>query len=628
MAGQKDRPRASSGRLLVALATVVAMAGVVAGVVLSATAAGAAPEGSRARAIRAAAVQASAPPLPTVATSGPLGVLDEPPSVINHDKGQSVLYDDGAGQRFSYWSFGDTYVDSATGSDYWVGNTAARTTDLDMGDNVSTWAYDNVDAAGDPHEAFSLPPGYSPDEYRVWGGSMAADAQRQRIVAIYHIVDTAHDSQGYGVAIWTEATDRFEAVPIANPADAARPYVLWPAGGPAFNTGMLLDGGFLYAYGCYSTFRCSLARVPLADPAAVADRAAWRFHTAAGGTGCPAASWSSDLACARPLPSAELSVQGSPQPMLGGAAGMSVAWNDHLGRFLAIYTRPVSNDVVYAVADRPEGPWSAPGLIAQGTASPAGKVNYAGYAHPEYAEEGGRVQYVTYFRNLAGVAAELRVLRVTFDPAASTYQRAATGEAYFGEAGSLRVNAAGPTAVDTSGTQASPGETTARDRHGVVYSQAAAPVGAVAVARVVSQTSVSSQALGGLAMRNSFPLAHNAFFTDGGEGYVALVAAPSGGVSLRWDADGDQDLDSVLPVTPNTAPGQQVWLRLTRLGPITYEGAWSTTSTDGVDGTWTTVGVATVPTALPTQDVGVLAAGPDGGNLNRLDVAGFRVLAA
>jgi hypothetical protein len=108
---------------------------------------------------------------------------------------------------------------------------------------------------------------------------------------------------------------------------------------------------------------------------------------------------------------------------------------------------------------------------------------------------------------------------------------------------------------------------------------------------------------------------------------VALVAAPSGGVSLRWDADGDQDLDSVLPATPN-AVAAPVWLRLTRLGPTTYEGAWSTTSTDGVDGTWTTVGVATVPTALSTQDVGVLAAGPDGSNLNRLEVAGFRVLAA
>lgn len=615
------QPRAVSGGLLAALAVFVTTIGVV----LSAGAdAGITLEAIRGHSAGAAVAQANAPPLPAVETSAPWGVLSEPAVVANHDKGQSVLYDDGAGRRFSYWSFGDTYVDSATKANYVVGNTAARTTDLAMSDNIASWAYDNTDADGDPHEAFPLPPGYAASEYRVWGGSMAADPERQRIVAIYHIVDSAHTSHGYGVAVWTEASDRFEVQPIVNPADPAKPYVLWPGGTPGFNTGMLLDGDFLYAYGCYTAFRCSLARVSVVDVAAVTDRAAWRFYTAAGGDGCGAATWSADVACARPLPSAEVSALGEPLAMLGGAAGMSVAWNAYLGRFLATYTRPLGNDVLYAVAERPEGPWSAPGLIAQGTAAASGVINYAGYAHPEYAEQNGKVQYVTYFRDLPGPNAELRLLRVELSTATTAYQRYASCETYFAESGTVRVNAVGPTALDATGAQPTSTETQPVDRHGVVYLPGAGQVGAVAVVRVESQSSWTSTAVGGLVARNSIPLAHNGIFTTSGQGYVALLVAPGGGVTLRWDADGDQDLDTALPAMPNGVV-PPVWLRLTRLGATTFEGAWSTTSTDGTDGTWTVVGVATVPTAAARQDVGMLAAGPDAASFNRPVFAGFRV---
>jgi hypothetical protein len=573
----------------------------------------------------AIAIPPAAPPLPVVETSGPLGNLSEPGFIAGHDHGQSTLYDNGQGLRFSYWSFGDTVVDRASPlSDYGIGNTAARTTDLAMGDNVSSWAYDNTDADGFPHEAFPLPPGYDPAQFRVWGGSNIADPAHRRMVGLYHIVQGSTDG-GYGVATWSEATGAWTPVPIANPTDASRPYVLWPAGQPAFATGVLLDGGFFYAYGCFTDFRCGLARVSASDPAAVANRSAWQFYSPATSSGCPAGTWSSTITCATPLPSAEVDLFGRPVGMLGGAAGMSVSWNAFLGRYLAVYTRPVSNDVLYSVAYRLEGPWSAPGLIASGTPGAVG-VNYAGYAHTEFAEQNGKIQYVTYSRPLSTFSSRFGLLKVTFGTSPARYQRVATSEAYFADsAGTLRINAAGPTMLDTTGTQSSSTQTAVVDRQGTIYSPGAGVAGVSAVVHVDSQCCAGASATAGLVMRNSIPLAHNSIFTTAAQGYVTLVATPGAGVSLRWDSDGDQDLDRRLPATPNSVSGA-VWLRLTRTDATTFEGAYSTDSPDGRTGTWTSIGSATAPTAATHQDVGIFTAGPDPTTLQRSVFSNFEIL--
>jgi hypothetical protein len=577
-------------------------------------------------AAQASVVPVAAAPLPVVETSGPLGNLNEPGFIAGHDHGQSTLYDNGQGLRFSYWSFGDTVVDRASPlSDLFLGNTAARTTDFSMGDNVSSWTYDNTDGDGNPHEAFPLPPGYDPAQWRVWGGTDVADPAHRRMIGLYHIVSGTTVDGGYGVAIWSETTGTWTPVPIANPTDTSRPYVLWPPGQPWFATGMLLDGGYFYAYGCFAQFRCALARVSASDLAAVADRSAWQFYSPVTTTsGCTTDTWSSNVTCATPVPSAEVDFFGQPVGMLGGAGGMSVFWNAYLGRYMAIYTRPVSNDVLYSVADRLGGPWSAPGLIAYGTPGAAG-VNYAGYGHPEFAEQNGKIQYVTYSRPLSTTSSRFGLLRVTFGTAPARYQRFASNEAYFADSGgTLRINAAGPTAIDTTGTQPDSTQTRNVDRQGTIYSPGAGVVGAAAVVHVDGQCCAGAPAAAGLVMRNSIPLAHNAIFSTAAQGYVTLVAAPGAGVSLRWDSDGDQDLDSRLPATPNAVSGA-IWLRLTRTGATTFEGAYSTDSTDGRNGTWTTVGTATVATAATQQDAGIFAAGPDATTPHRAVFSAFAV---
>ena len=630
----------------------------VVGVILVAMVAVAVPPTAQASAERparpAALLQAStaippaAPPLPVVETTANLNKLNEPVFVKGHDKGQSTLYDNGAGTKFSYWSFGDTAIKGTGQSDYQLGNTGTRLNDLNLSDNVTdlgSWVYDNRDSHGDPHEAFPVPPGYTPgfgvNEHRVWGGSIVADPANHRMLGIYHLVKhlgSGEQSVGYGLAVWTEASNAWAPVAITNPPDPTQPYLLWPSSTtstlPVFNTGMLLKDGFLYAYGCYAAdFRCNLARVSVTTTSAVADRAAWRFFTAGGGTGCPAGTWSADVTCAQPLPSDELDFFGNPGvPLGGGGAGMSVFWNPYLSNYMAVYSAPGSNDLLYRVAYTPEGPWSAPGLIAQGmqgapttTGSPS--VNYAGYAHPELAEQNGKVQYVTYVRNLGFPSSEFDLVRVQFGTAPSSYQRKATAESYFADSGgTLRINAAGPTRLGPAASATPPSATLADDRGGVVYQRGTLRAGGSAVVELETQSSTSSSAVAGIVVRNSIVWAHNDLLTGAGVGYVTLGSSPGGGgVALRWDSDGDQDLDQQLPASPASVSGA-VWLKLTRTIANQYTGAYSTA---GATGPWTTVGSATLsnPGNVPAaqQDVGLLATGPDATTTNRAVFSGFEV---
>lgn len=435
---------------------------------------------------------AVAPPLPAVesvmtlangpryetATNGTVySPLNEPDFISGHDNGQSTLYDNGHGLRFSYWSFGDTFLTRPNGDgDGFLANTGARVADLDMGDSINDWDYDG--GTGGPREFIHLNAherawnsqhvdtdpsanGCQPgpgvewmscgDEFAIWGGSVVADPARKRILAFYGLIKRYHalkagctqedidkrneacrdwlfDGIGTGVAVWTETHrdgDGWERKTVAHPTDPANPTAIWPTDAtpgtsdPAFDTGIVVDRGYLYAYGCYGFLasECRLARVPLDPAAAVWDRAAWRFFAGADRdrTACPDL-WASGLGCAVPL-HAGTKADGTPDTLSGGAAGTSVYWNPRLREFMAIYSVPLSNDVHYRVAYRPEGPWSEAGLL--GLALPAvgeglGSISYAGFVHPEYAERGGLVQYVTYAHTSGFLRSDFPVMKVTF----------------------------------------------------------------------------------------------------------------------------------------------------------------------------------------------------------------------
>ncbi len=418
-------------------------------------------------AIESAVTLANGPRYETAKDGTVYSPLDEPAFIMGHDNGQSALYDNGRGLRFSFWSFGDTALDPRNGDgENFIANTGARTSDLRMGDSISQWEYDggpdgprefvwlnaeeeayneahaDTDPDTDGCQAGPGIPAYScGDEYALWGGAVVADPRHGRILAFYSLIRRYHDEQGNflfdgvgtGVAVWTEDHadgNGWERQIVAHPTDPRLPTALWPEDGdpatrgdPRFDTGMLVRDGYLYAYGCYDgpVLRpdCRLARVPMGPSQAVWDRAAWRFYAGEDRdrSQCPSR-WSANLACASILRSDFTNPDGTPGTMTGGAAGTSVFWNPALRMYMAIYGVVISNQMDYSVAYRPEGPWSKPTKLADGVPANGeglGSIVYANFAHPEYAERGGLVQYVTYAHTTGFLKSDFPVLKVTFE---------------------------------------------------------------------------------------------------------------------------------------------------------------------------------------------------------------------
>jgi len=439
--------------------------------------------------VRSAVTFAGGPRYETASDGTVYSPLDEPPFILGHDNGQSTLYDDGHGLRFSYWSFGDTLLSEPNGEGKnFLGNTGARTFDLKMSDNVSTWEYDG-DVQG-PREPWRLnetelewnrqhkdtdpdTPGCQPapgidwmscgDEYAIWGGGIVADPKHRRILSFYSLAMRYHipaeerpdpenpgqmipctdedfanrveecriytfRGAGVGVAVWTQTPadgDGWERKDIRNATDPSNLTALWPfdddpsTADKAYNNAIFAHGGYIYAYGCpgFLATECELARVSLAKPEWVWDRAAWRFYAGRDRdrARCPHL-WSADIDCAVPL--TVDTDGGPPESMGGGAAGSSIFWNPALRVFMFLYSQPLSNEIRYRVAYRPEGPWSRSALLGMALPSVGtglGSISYAGFAHPEYAEKNGLVQYITYAHTTGFLRSDLPILKVTFD---------------------------------------------------------------------------------------------------------------------------------------------------------------------------------------------------------------------
>lgn len=135
---------------------------------------------------------------------------------------------------------------------------------------------------------------------------------------------------------------------------------------------------------------------------------------------------------------------------------------------------------------------------------------------------------------------------------------------------------------------------TGADHYGAIFHDAAAGPATTATVTVVHQEATDPNARAGLVFRNDLRGAGTS------AGYVALVVKPENGLLLLWDADGSGTVESVLraPMTPAPYP---VHLRLVR-SQTRFEGSYS------IDGTtWQPIGAIDLPSAAPTQDVGVLS---------------------
>lgn len=152
----------------------------------------------------------------------------------------------------------------------------------------------------------------------------------------------------------------------------------------------LIEDGWLWAW---SWIRnpdkpCHLARVA---PAEVLDPDTWRYF--AGGD-----RWSADVADAATV--------------FVAMDMTSVHRNAHIGRLVAFYSEPFSETVSVRTAERPQGPWSDAVTAFVAEAPPGDGNAYCGLGHAELAGDGGRLEYVSYYRSTGDWEGEIRLVEV------------------------------------------------------------------------------------------------------------------------------------------------------------------------------------------------------------------------
>jgi hypothetical protein len=381
----------------------------------------------RVMSVAAAATALTLGVMPPAGASATRATLTPPPVVGTADLGPivqnpHVLFRDGlfSGEfnGSSIWTFGDTGLNApnSQGAD-WDDNSAASTTDLDGSRGLSLPNDAPETAAGVPDQylpftaaeiAFNAAHAGSGsscqekpcgEEYALWNGPVVPDPARNRVLFFYYELERitgqpSWTSIGEGIATWQPGQPVVR--PIESPGSTF-PTLMFGPKGPDFGEGAVVVGTTMYAYGCTAGFlvqNCDIGRVPLAD---ATNRSDWTFYTAAG-------TWSPHLSEATTV-------------IQGGAAGTSVSWVPYLGEYMAVYMPPEADEVVDRVAPEPWGPWSAASNVVATAPPAAGDVDYAGMAHPEFAQDDGRVQYVAYYHPLGAFSGEDRWLQITFgDP--------------------------------------------------------------------------------------------------------------------------------------------------------------------------------------------------------------------
>jgi len=107
---------------------------------------------------------------------------------------------------------------------------------------------------------------------------------------------------------------------------------------------------------------------------------------------------------------------GSSVTLFNGAPILSFFFDPFIGQWMTVYSEPLSNQVVFRTAPALTGPWSQEGNLFVATYQDGnGGTAYDAVVHPELAEQGGKVQYVTYSRpNGTEFGDEFALVRVTF----------------------------------------------------------------------------------------------------------------------------------------------------------------------------------------------------------------------
>ena len=225
-----------------------------------------------------------------------------------------------------------------------------------------------------------------------------ADSRRNRALVVYKKTVGRRFRLGFGAetagsSIATWSSPEAQVVRATLRPGTAEPTLLFQGGELMPSTGAVVVSDTLYLYATRPKFlenSVFVARVPLAR---ALNHEAWRYYS---GNGL----WTADAKQATEV------MEASPH--------LSVHWNAYLRKYVAISNVTLNYGIELRTAPRPEGPWSAPEMVARGVAAPRSDLcNWAALGHPELAREGGRVLYVSYRHPTGDFNHEIRLMEIT-----------------------------------------------------------------------------------------------------------------------------------------------------------------------------------------------------------------------
>lgn len=352
------------------------------------------------------------PPGLTVVQATDLGAIPTNPDILGRDGGYSALF-----QGHSVWVYGDTFLAKPDMqvrtliSDSW-----SFTTDLNAQTGL-TGFQERLDSTGSPtmilpetaaeqafnqaHNGNNCQAQPCGARWALWPGAIVVNPADNSALIFYMVVSAqpgAFNFQGIGtsVAVWQNMQQQPQRPTLNPPIVPDHPDLMFANSEPGFSTAAFISSGTLYVYGCgigtnSADIGCRLGKV---DPSSAQNRSAWTFYAGNG-------NWSSNLSDAISL-------------FTGGTGGMSVSWNSYLQLYVAVYSQPLSQNVMIRTSPSPEGPWSEETVAFVAMTPSSGNV-YDAKAHSEYDVNGGQTIFVSYSRSTpAPFSSEVRLVAVQF----------------------------------------------------------------------------------------------------------------------------------------------------------------------------------------------------------------------
>ncbi len=366
--------------------------------------------------------------IPTVLSTQAMGPITQNPLIVGRDGTWSAVID-----GVSMWTFSDTKVvaNNAKG-DSLISNSRSWTTNFDASNGIDLTG-NVLDSSGEPTESFP----FTSDEtafnaahaaiktgcttatdplcgqqYAIWSAPIVAAPNSSPYEGYFFYkllmrggTIPTRDVVGVGIAYLQNGV---MTRPILSPG-TAHPTLMWQETSPgagassyvAYYAGGIVLGNVLYMTSCdvivSATHQCSLAQVPLANILTLSD---WTYYNATNG-------WQSDPKQASIL-------------YPGSANGSTIIYIAPLSEYMTMYTSKTGNNVVFRVASQLTGPWSAEQALFVGQ-PPINDVStdydYDTFPHPEFQQQNGLVQYVTYVQHdgdLGQGGEQVQLVKVTF----------------------------------------------------------------------------------------------------------------------------------------------------------------------------------------------------------------------